>query len=97
VIDGPEKIGAQQLGKLPRINTITFVADFQQRILPRIADQDLRDMGLEQIVQPGGAGAFFEAHMQAAAQTVDKLENGCRFRFEDGLHHQLAGGIQNRG
>src|SRR5467141_803040 len=33
--------------------------------------------------------------MQAAAQTVDKLRNGCRFRFEDGLHHQLAGGIQN--
>jgi hypothetical protein len=33
--------------------------------------------------------------MQAAAQTVDKLQKGCRFRFENALHHQLAGGIQN--
>src|SRR6266436_8753004 len=35
-------------------------------------------LGLEQGVQPGGAGAFFEGHMQAAVQTVDKGENDLR-------------------
>ena len=95
VIDGPEKVRAQQLGEFPRIDAVALVADFQQRIPARIADQHLRDVGLEQVVQPGRAGAFFEGHMQTAAQTVDKLQKGCRFRFEDGLHHQLAGGIHN--
>src|SRR5260370_8507134 len=35
-------------------------------------------LGLEQGVQPGGAGAFFEGHMQAAVQTVDKGEDDLR-------------------
>src|SRR6266851_5161381 len=65
-------------------------------LLPRITDQHLRDVRLEQVVQPGRAGAFFEGHMQAATQAVDNLQKGSRFRLEDGLHHQLAGGIQNR-
>jgi len=30
-------------------------------------------MGLEQGVQPGRAGAFFEGYVQAATQTVNKL------------------------
>jgi len=53
-------------------------------------------VGLEQGVQPGRAGSFFEGHLQAPAQTMDKLQKGFRFRFENGFHHQLAGGIQNR-
>ncbi len=60
MIDGAEKIRAQQLGEFPRIDAIAFVADFQQRILARITDQHLRDVGLEQVVQPGRAGAFLE-------------------------------------
>src|SRR6266436_1566805 len=45
----------------------------------KVADQHSRDMGLEQVVQPGRAGPFFKGHMQAAAQTVDKLQNRCGF------------------
>src|ERR1700674_2377375 len=41
------------------------------------------------------AGAFFESYMQAAAQTMDKLQNGHCFRFDDGFHYYLAGGIQH--
>jgi len=52
-------------------------------------------VGLEQGVQPGRAGSFFEGHLQAPAQTMDKLQKGFRFRFENGFHHQLAGAIQN--
>ena len=58
--------------------------------------QHLRDVGLEQIVQPGGAGAFFESHMQTAAQTVDKLQNGCRFGFEEGIRVRTGNDNTNR-
>jgi hypothetical protein len=69
VIDGSQKVRAQQFSEFPCIDTIALVTDFQQGILPRVTDQDLRDLGLEQGVQPGRAGAFFEGHMQAATQT----------------------------
>jgi hypothetical protein len=43
VIDGPEKVRAQQLGKLPRIDAMTFVANFQEHILAWTAGQHLVD------------------------------------------------------
>jgi hypothetical protein len=39
---------------------------------------------------------FFESHQQAAAQPTDELQNRGRFRFQDGLQDQLAGGIHDR-
>jgi hypothetical protein len=30
-------------------------------------------MGLEHTVQPGGAGTFFQGHVQTAAQAMNKL------------------------
>ncbi len=65
-------------------------------VLARITHQHLRDVGLEQIVQPGRASPFFQGHVQTAAQTVNKLEDGARFRFQDSFHHQLTGRVQNR-
>jgi hypothetical protein len=40
--------------------------------------------------------AFFESDMQAATQTVNKLQHGFRFRFQDSLQDQLAVRIPNR-
>jgi hypothetical protein len=40
-----------------------------------LADQGFANVGLEQIVQLGGAGAFFQGHSQATAQAMNKLEN----------------------
>jgi hypothetical protein len=34
----------------------------QQGVLARITDQHLRDVGLEKIMQPGGASSFFQGH-----------------------------------
>ena len=53
-------------------------------------------MRLEQVIQPGGGSSFFESHQQAAVQPADELQNRGRFRFEDGLQDQLAGGIHDR-
>ena len=39
-------------------------------------------------MEPGGTGAFFKSHLQGSADTADKLEDSCRFRFHDGLHDQ---------
>ena len=52
-------------------------------------------MRLEEIVQPRCAGAFFAGHVQASAQSVNKLQNRCCFRLEDGFHQNLAGRIKN--
>src|SRR5437870_2396714 len=61
----------------------------------RNAGHHFRDMGLEQVVQPSRPGPFFEGHIQASAQPLHKLKNCCRFRFDNGLHYQLAGGIHH--
>jgi hypothetical protein len=47
----------------------------EQRSFSFFADQDFGDMGVEQIVQPGSASAFFQSHVQATAKTMNKLEN----------------------
>jgi hypothetical protein len=96
VLHRGEQPGSEKIGQLASIDPIILVPRLQQCIPPWVTHQHLRDMGLEQVVQPGRAGSFFEGEMRAAAQPVNKLEDGCRFGFEDGLHHQLAGGIQNR-
>ena len=93
--DGAEKIRTQQFGKFSRIDAVVLASDLQQSILSRVADQYLRDMGLEQGVQPRRAGTFFKGHMQTATQAADKLENRFRFRFEDSLHDQLPVRIPN--
>jgi len=33
-------------------------------------------------------------HVQIAPQAAEELQNGLRFRFSDGLHHLLSGGIK---
>jgi hypothetical protein len=52
-------------------------------VLARITDQHLRDVGFEQIVQPSGAGSFFQGHVHTTVQAANKLENRFGFRFED--------------
>jgi len=53
-------------------------------------------MRLEQIVEPGGRGAFFEGHEQAAAQSSEELQKRRGFGFQDGLHDNFALGIHHR-
>ena len=42
-------------------------------IVSWITHQHFRDVGLQQIVQPGRAGALFKGDMQVSAQPVDEL------------------------
>jgi hypothetical protein len=51
---------------------------------------------LEQIVQLGRPGAFFERDLQVYAQPVDKLQNHAGLRLDDTLHHDLPCSIPNR-
>src|SRR5712692_4465382 len=96
VIDRPEKIRPQQLGQLPGIDAVTLAAFFQQSIPAGVAHHDLRDVRLQQVVQPSRPGPFFKGDVQAPAQSLDKLENGAGLGFDDGFHHQLARRIQDR-
>src|SRR5882762_1447093 len=83
VIDRREQSGAQEIRQLAGIDAVVLVAGIEQSFLARIADQDFTDMGLEHIVQPGGAGTFVQGHVQTAAQTMNKLKNRCRLSLEN--------------
>ena len=63
--------------------------------MPRIADQHLCRLGLQQIVEPSCPGPFFPGDTQLAPQTVDKLQNAAGFGFHDRLHDQLAIAVQH--
>ena len=38
---------------------------------------------------------FLKGHAQTAAQAMNKFEDRRTLRFENGIHHQIAGGIQD--
>src|SRR5229473_5868992 len=74
VVHGLEITEAQPLGEFARIDLVTLVALFEQWDLARIADQNLGNMRLEQVVEPGCPGAFLEGHKQTAAQSSEELQ-----------------------
>ena len=96
VIDRAQLVVLQQFGQLPRIDAVILIAFLQQGIPTRIADHQFRDMGLQQVVQPGGPGSFFKRDMHVSAQPIDKLQDRARFRLDDAFHHDLAGSIPDR-
>src|SRR5438876_59126 len=86
-------VPVQQLRQFARVVAIILVPYYSQGVLARVADQHLRNVRLEQIVQPGGTGSFFKGHVQAATKTTQKLEYRLGLRLKNGFHHQLARGI----
>src|SRR5258708_30533932 len=52
VIDGPQQVRAQQFSQLPGIDSVTFAALFQIVIATWITHHKLRDMRLQQVIQP---------------------------------------------
>jgi hypothetical protein len=48
---------------------------------------------LDQLRPPGGPGTFFKGHLQAAAESFEKIENGESLGFDRAFHHQLARAI----
>jgi serine/threonine protein kinase len=50
VIHRRKQVRPQQITQLARVHAVVFVAGFQQCILPRVADQDFRDVRFQQVV-----------------------------------------------
>ena len=96
VVDRLEMVEAQQFGQLSCVYLVAFVPILQQSILPRVAHQDFRHVGLEQVVQPRGPGAFLKRYVHISAQPLEELQNGIRLRFENGLHYHLPSRIPHR-
>jgi hypothetical protein len=59
----------------------------------RITHEDFADVWLQQVVQPGRPGSFFERDAQISAQPVDELQDGARLGLDDAFHHHLAEGV----
>jgi ribosomal protein S26 len=62
----------------------------------RVIDQHFGKVGFQKIVYPSSARSFLETHVQATAQTVNKLKDSFGFCFECGFHHQISVRIPNR-
>jgi hypothetical protein len=58
VIDGPQQVRAQQFSQLPGIDSVTFAALFQIVIATWITHHKLRDMRLQQVIQPRSPSAI---------------------------------------
>src|SRR6266699_2464488 len=89
MVDRLEVAAAQQLGQLSRVNLVAFATVRQQGALPRVAHHNFGHMRLQQVIQPCGPSSFLKRDMQISAQPLDKLQNGYRLRFDDGLHDTL--------
>ena len=96
MVDRIEMVAAQQLGQLSRVNLVAFVTVFQQGAFPRVAHQNSCHVRLQQVIQPRGPSSFFKRDKHVSAQPLDKLQNGHRLRFDDGLHYQLSCGVHHR-
>jgi hypothetical protein len=59
------------------------------------AHQHFRDVGLQQVIQPGRPGLFLECDAQIPAQPVDELQNRARFGLDDAFHHYLANRVSH--
>src|SRR6266851_4097941 len=84
-------VEAQQFGQPASVDLVTLIAFSHGPVFSWIAHQQFRDVWLQQVVQPGGRGAFFKRDVQISAQPVDKLQNHARFRLDDTFHHDLPG------
>ena len=89
VIHRLDVVHIQLFGQLAGIDPITLTA-VSRGILSRIAHQHFRDVGLQQVIQPGRPSPFLKCDAQIPAQPVDELQNRARFGLDDTLHHDLA-------
>jgi hypothetical protein len=94
VIDRAELVHVQPVGQLACIDLVILVP--LSGILPRIAHHQFRYVRLQQVVQPGGPGPFFQSDMQLSAQPVDKVQNDVRFGLDHAFHHDLSSSIPDR-
>jgi hypothetical protein len=62
MVDRAELVQVQQFRQLVGVDTVTFVAVFDQRVLARIAHDQVSDVGMKHVVQPRGPSSFFEGH-----------------------------------
>jgi hypothetical protein len=53
-----------------------------------IGHDELRDVRLQQVIQPGSPGASLKGDVQASAQPLKKLNNGPGLGFDDAFHQE---------
>jgi hypothetical protein len=77
VMDGPEKTAAEERGELGGVDGVVFVAVGGDEVVsPRIADDELIDVGPEVSAEPAGQGAFLEGEVLDALEGVENLTDG---------------------
>src|ERR1700740_3202401 len=64
VIDGSEMIDAQQLRQSASVNLVILIVLSHGSVLPWIANNQFRDVRLQEVVQPSSRGSFFKRDIQ---------------------------------
>src|SRR5260370_25300761 len=52
-------------------------------------------MRLQQVVQPGRPGSFFEGHVHISTQPVDELQKHAPFGLDDAFHYEFSNSIHH--
>jgi hypothetical protein len=74
VINGAKVIETQQLGQPARVDLVTLVAFPHAGVLSRVAHHQFRDMGFQQIVQPGRRSSCQVSPLTRLGQGAQALE-----------------------
>src|SRR5271157_3354171 len=96
MVDRTQISAAQQIGQLARVNLVTLVTLFHERVFPRIAHHELRDVWLQEVIQPRRPGPLFQSHTQVTVYSLDTLQDGARLGFDDRLHHHFSLAVHHR-
>jgi hypothetical protein len=67
-----EKPGAQQISQFQSVDPVILIPRFEQRISAWSTHCNVRNVRLEQVVQPRRAGSFLQRHLHASAQAMNK-------------------------
>lgn len=88
VEDGTERAEPEQVGEQLGVDPIALVGDLRA-VRARIADHQMRALGLEQIVQPLSLGPLLEGHVEIRPETPYEPDQFVRRRRDDPAMHDL--------
>jgi hypothetical protein len=93
VVNRPKGTGAQQFRQSSGIELVGFVTSPDD--LSWIADDDSRNIRVDQIVEPGRLGSFLEHDMQGSALALDQVEDRRSFGLDDCFRQNFPRAVEH--
>ena len=81
--------------QLQGIDPVALVADSEQLVVTRVADEGFGHVWPEEIVEPGGLRAFFKRDVEFATQAPDEISDRLGLGLNDRFRDRLAFGVEH--